>query len=63
MPNEIKALSTFRKRHGKFDKRVCMFKYYTCKFSYDFQYYKTYKMVYSIDSTHLNYGHVYSADL
>ena len=30
--------------------------------SFDFQYYMTYKMVYSIDSTHLNYGHVYCAD-
>ena len=37
-----------------------LFKYYA--YSFDFQYYKTYKMVYSIDSMHLNYGHVYYAD-
>ena len=30
--------------------------------SFDFQYYKTYKMVYSIDSMHLNYGQVYYTD-
>ena len=30
--------------------------------SFDFQYYKTHKMVYSIDSMHLNYGHVYYTD-
>ena len=28
--------------------------------SFDFQYYMTYKMVYSIDSMHFNYGHVYA---
>ena len=27
-------------------------------YSFDFQYYKTYKMVYSIDSVHLNYAHL-----
>ena len=27
--------------------------------SFDFQYYKTYKMVNSIDSMHLNYDHMY----
>ena len=27
--------------------------------SFDFQYYKTYKMFYSIDSMHSNYGHLY----
>ena len=35
---------------------------FRCVPSFDFQYYKMYKMVYSIDSTHLNCGHVYCAD-
>ena len=28
MRNEIKALSTFYKKHGKFDRIVCMFKFH-----------------------------------